>query len=503
MERFLGIDIGTSSCKVLLMDTHGVVTDTHSQPYTFLQPKTGWAEQSPTVWVQALTTCIKNILHRQPPTVKIICIGVSGQMHGLTVLDKNGAVLRSAILWNDQRNVQQCREIIQLAGGDCELRRMTNNPMLVGFTAGKIRWLQQNEPDVYAKTAHILNPKDYIRYCLTGVYATEVSDASGTGVFDVKNRCWSEELLDKIGIDKNILPPCYESTYISGYVNAQGADMFGLPKNTPVVGGGGDAVIQTLGSGVYKSGMGQTTIGTAGICATIGDKPLINTQGRVQVSCNVLPHSWHYMGVSLNAGSALSWWRSILAHTISDISYSDIIKMAKTAPIGCKGVMFLPYLMGERCPHADAHSRGGFIGLRLDNTIHHMCRAVMEGITYSLRDMMCLMGENTDIKNRVIYASGGGTKSHFWNQMQADIFGCDVAIVKNAEHGGALGAAMIAAIGLGYWTVDKIDTVCTQKQLWTPQLENTQRYALYFDIYQQLYDTLQTVNHRLSQLEQR
>ncbi len=502
MKHFLGIDIGTSSCKVLLMHINGGVTDAESLAYTYDQPKTGWAEQDPAIWVRAVAQCTKSLLSRQVDDMHIACVGLSGQMHGMTAVDGDGQVLRSCILWNDQRNGAECDELIALAGGDTALRSMTNNPMLVGFTAGKIRWFQKNEPELFAKTACILNPKDYIRYCLTGVMTTEVSDASGTGVFDVKNRRWSTELLQKVGINPSLLPPCTESTHISAHVNHQGSSVFGIPEFTPVVGGGGDAVIQTLGSGIYQAGTLQTTIGTAGIMTTIGNTALANTEGRIQVSCNVLPNSWHYMGVSLNAGGALAWWRNIL-QTQENVSldYPTLTKWAEAVPIGSDGLVFLSYLMGERCPHPDPHARGAFVGLRSNHTTAHMCRAVFEGITYSIRNILSLMMDNIGVDHMRIITSGGGAKSAFWNQMQANVCGIKVAVVQNSEHGGALGASILGALATNDWTIDKIPSLFKEQQTWHPTHSAFTEYTPYFSVYQDLYTTLSAANNTLTHIQ--
>lgn len=506
MKHFIGIDIGTTNCKVLLMNNDGVVTDAESITYTFDQPQIGWSEQAPDLWTNALEQCMQTLMGRQSNPITIAGVGLSGQMHGMTALDENGDVLRPCILWNDQRNQTECDELVALAGGDAALRSMTNNPMLVGFTAGKIRWFQKNEPDLFAKTKIILNPKDYIRYCLTGVMATEVSDASGTGLFDVANRQWSSTLLQKIGIDETILAPCYESTVVSAHVSEQGAERFAIPAGTPVVGGGGDAVIQTLGSGVCQSGMMQTTIGTAGIAAAMGDMALANTEGRIQVSCNVLPDTWHYMGVSLSSGSALQWWKNTLNWQKDDISYDALSQAAETVKIGSDGLIFLPYLMGERCPWPDPTARGAFIGLRANHTTENLCRAVFEGLTFALLDMMSLMKDEDSAQKSsakgVIYASGGGSQSDFWNQMQADVFGVPVAVTRNSEHGGALGAAIVAAIGTKDWTVDKIEKVFQEEKTWQPDGQKHKAYAPYFALYQDLYQSLQTVNVRLHTLNE-
>lgn len=499
MTCFFGIDIGTSGTKVVVMNEDGAVIDHEIVSYTFEQPKSGWSEQNPALWVDATAQCLQSILTRQK-NLDIACIGLSGQMHGMTALDKNGDVIRPCILWNDQRNEVECDEIIQRVGGLNALTKMTNNTMLVGFTGGKIKWFEKHEPDLFAKTKHIVNPKDYLRYRLTGEFATDVSEASGTGLLDVVNRRWSDELMSKIGIDKNLLPPCYESTAITGYTTKDAQNLFGLPVGIPVVGGGGDAVIQTLGSGIYQSGVAQTTLGTAGIVAAIHHEPIANTQGKIQVSCNVIENTWHTMGVTLCGASALSWWRTVLQGDGDiELDYDTIIERAQSVPIGADGLIYLPYLMGERCPYSNPNARGGFIGARYHHTSHHFNRAVLEGVIFSLKDIMALIMPHT-ADDLTVYTSGGGASSAFWNQMQADIMGCTVATVRNASHGGALGAAIIAAMGIGRWQISDVQKIFTPEKTWTADRANTAKYQKLFAVYGRLHDTLLDVNNQLSEL---
>ena len=500
MTYFLGIDIGTSGTKSIVIDHTGHVIDTAIVSYGFDQPQSGWAEQNPQLWVDATARCLQEILKRQQ-NIQIACIGLSGQMHGMTALDADGNVLRPCILWNDQRNSVECDAITETVGGVHALTKVTNNAMLVGFTAGKIKWFQKHEPQLFEKTAHIVNPKDYLRFCLTGEIATEVSEASGTGLLDVVNRRWANALMDTIGIDKSLLPPCYESTEVSGYTTDRATSVFGVPAGIPVIGGGGDAVIQTLGCGIYQPGIAQTTIGTAGIVAAVHTTPIDNPHGKIQVSCSVLPNTWHTMGVALCAGSALSWWHDILqANTDINISYDTLIEQAQHAPIGAGGLLYLPYLMGERCPYSNPNARGGFIGARYEHTTHHFNRAVLEGITYALNDIMdVIMPNKTDgVK---VYASGGGTASDFWNQMQADVFSCDVATVRNASHGGAMGAAILAAIGMQYWHISDIQQVFSAEKTWTADTAKTAQYKRYIHIYKQAHDALFHINTQLCQMD--
>lgn len=446
----LGIDIGTSGCKALLLDPAGRVLAGETATYGLSQPRPGWSEQDPELWIEGARRAVAAVMARAG-AVELIAIGLSGQMHGLTPLDAGGRVLRPAILWNDQRNGAECEAITAAAGGPEALLAATNNRMLVGYTGGKILWMKNHEPALFARLAHVLNPKDYLRYRLTGEFATEVSDASGTGLFDVRARRWAGGLIDRIGLDAGLLPPVFESHVVSGRVDARGAALFGLPAGVPVVGGGGDSVIQTIGSGVIAPGELQTTIGTAGIVAAALDTPRDNPDGRLQVFCNVAPDKWHCMGVSLFAGGALSWYRQTLAGEDGPLpDFDSLMAEAAQSPAGARGLLFLPYLNGERCPHPDPAARAAFIGLTARHRRADLTRAVMEGVVHALADMYGLM-QATGIAGTIVKASGGGARAPLWRQMQADRFGCDVVTTEGAAEGGAFGAALVAGIGAGVW----------------------------------------------------
>ena len=451
IEGLLGIDIGTSGCKAMLIDAKGAVLASRTANYGLSQPRPGWSEQDPSLWIEGARTSVAGVRSLRPD-VRIAAIGLSGQMHGLTPLASSHQVLRPAILWNDQRNGAECTDITERAGGVDGLLALTNNRMLVGFTGGKIAWMRNHEPDLFGRLRHMLNPKDYLRLILTGEIATEVSDASGTGLFDTGRRRWATGLLDLLEIDPAILPACHESHVISGRVSRAGSELFGLEAGIPVAGGGGDSVIQTIGSGVIAPGDVQTTIGTAGIVAAALDAPIPNPQGRLQVFCNVAPQKWHCMGVSLNAGGAMEWLRALLAGFSGNAAPSAerIAEIAAGAPVGAGGLLFLPYLNGERCPHPDPAARGGFVGLSARQGAAEMARSVMEGVSYSLYDIFSLM-QHANVGGSVIKASGGGARSVLWRQMQADLFDCEVVTTEGAAEGGAFGAALVAGIGIGTW----------------------------------------------------
>ena len=450
IEGLLGIDIGTSGCKALLIDANGAVLASQTATYGLSQPKPGWTEQDPQLWIDGARAAVAGVRSLRSD-VHIAAIGLSGQMHGLTALDASHRVLRPAILWNDQRNGAECADITERAGGVDGLLKLTNNRMLVGFTGGKILWMRNHEAGLFGRIRHMLNPKDYLRLVLTGEIATEVSDASGTGLFDVRRRIWATGLLDLLEIDPAIMPACHESHVVSGRVSQSGSELFGLEAGIPVVGGGGDSVIQTIGSGVIAPGDVQTTIGTAGIVAAALDEPAPNPEGRLQVFCNVAPDKWHCMGVSLNAGGAMEWLRALLAgFSGAAPSAERIVEIAAGAPVGARGLLFLPYLNGERCPHPDPAARGGFVGLSARHGAPEMARSVMEGVTHSLYDIFSLMSQ-ANVGGSIVKASGGGARSALWRQMQADLFDCEVVTTEGAAEGGAFGAALVAGVGIGTW----------------------------------------------------
>ena len=444
-DAYLGIDIGTSGAKAVALSGAGDILAAHTAEYGLSHPAPGWSEQDPADWVEGARRAVAAVL-RTVPAAEIAAVGLSGQMHGLTPLDADHRVIRPAILWNDQRNEAEAHEITEAAGGAEALRGMTANPMLVGYTGGKILWLLRHEPQSFERMRHALNPKDYLRLVLTGEVATEVSDASGTGLFDVAARRWSRDLLGRLPFDAELLPECHESTAVTGRVSASAAEAFGLAEGTPVVGGGGDAVVQTLGSGVIAPGELQSTIGTAGIMAAAVDAPTPEPEGRLQVFCNVEPGLWHCMGVSLNAGGALGWLRGALGGADFDALTAAA---ARHAP-GAEGLLFLPYLNGERCPHPDPLARGAFVGLTARHDRGAMTRAVMEGVVHALHDMHLLM-RGIGIEGRVVKASGGGARSALWRQMQADLLDCEVQTTSGAAEGGAFGAALLAGVGVGRW----------------------------------------------------
>jgi len=500
MAVFLGIDVGTSGTKVLAMQENGEILATATTEYPLSCPKPGWAEQDPADWWAGTQKSVKKVLKlAKLKAADISGIGLSGQMHGSVFLDKNHQVLRPAILWNDQRTAVECEEIEKKAGGRSQLIEMVANPALTGFTAPKVLWLRKHEPKNYDRTTHLLLPKDYVRWCMTGEFATEVSDASGTLLLDVKNRQWSKALIDKLEIKSSILPKVYESEEVSGELTAEAAQLLGLKAGIPVVGGGGDQAAGAVGNGVVKRGIISTTLGTSGVVFAHSDEVQIDPAGRVHTFCHAVRDKWHVMGVVLSAGGSLQWYRNVLAQNevaaakrLKTDPYNLITEQAAEAPAGSEGLFFLPYLTGERTPHADPHARGAWIGLSIRHTRAHLIRAILEGATYAMRDCLEIINE-MKIPIREIRASGGGARSDFWRQLQADIYGRRVQTI-NATEGPAYGAALLAAVGTGaYKTV--VEACSTAIQLTgstDPLAEGKRVYSKSYPTYQRLYRSLKS-----------
>lgn len=497
MAYLLGIDIGTSGTKTVLFDVEGNTIASATEEYPMDQPHAGWAEQEPEDWWKATFLSIQKVF--QISGVKkedIKGIGLSGQMHGLVMLDKNNKVLRPSIIWCDQRTSKECDQITQAIGRK-RLIEVTANPALTGFTASKILWVKNNEPSIYEQAAHILLPKDYIRFMLTGQYATEVSDASGMQLLDVPKRQWSDEVLRKLEIDKDLLGKVYESAEVTGTVTKQVAELTGLAEGTPVVGGAGDQAAGAVGNGIVEPGIVSSTIGTSGVVFAYTDKVTIDPKGRVHTFCHAVPGTWHVMGVTQGAGLSLKWFRdnfcSSEKETAELMGIDPYILMgneAEQVPAGCEGLIYLPYLMGERTPHLDPYARGVFFGISAKHTKRDMLRAVMEGVGYSLKDCMSII-EEMGIPVTEVRASGGGGKSPLWRQIQADLFRSDVVTINSSE-GGCLGVALLAGVGAGiYSSVPEACKATIQRvNAQEPIEKNSKIYHKYYPMYQKIYADL-------------
>ncbi len=496
----LGLDIGTSGTKALLLDQDGRILTTHTEEYPLSIPKPGWAEQDPEHWWQASLCCIGQVLKKSGVSPSAIRgISLSGQMHGLVALDAAGQSIRPAILWCDQRTEAQCAQVLQAAGGLDGLLAMTNNNMLTGYTGGKILWLRDQEPEHYARLHAFLNPKDYILYRLTGEQVTEISDASGTGFFDVRNRRWHDGLIQRLGLSRSIFPRCAESCDVSGQVTAEVAAISGLAVGTPVVAGGGDAVIQTTGMGLTKPGILGVVIGTSGVVAMGLDKFAQNPAGKLQVFCGNAPQLWHAMGVTLAAGGSYRWYRDTLcaqeaAQALrTQRSVYDIMGDAASASKpGVGNLVFLPYLQGERCPYPDPTARGAFVGLTLSHSKGDMTRAVMEGISCSLKqvgDLLLALLPGVIAQHAIV--SGGGAASPLWRQILADLLQRPVHTLAGSGEGGAYSAALLAGVGVGIWpTLDAAMGLLRTETCTDPLADNRAAYEDLFGIYSDLYAQL-------------
>ena len=447
MAYFLGIDTSTTSSKALLIDERGEVVAVASSPHTLQTPCPLWSEQNPQEWWEAVSVSIRAVLEKAGIDGEAVsAIGLTGQMHGLVLLDEAGNVLRPAILWNDQRTQSQCDEIHRRIGKE-KFIQITGNVALTGFTAPKILWVAENEPEVYVRAKHVLLPKDYIRYRLTGLYAMDKADGAGTVLFDLKSRDWSDEVLSALDIPRAWMPPTFEGCEFTGRVSAEAAAVTGLVAGTPVAAGGGDQAAQAVGVGAVEPGVVALTVGTSGVVFATTPSALIEPEGRLHAFCHAVPGMWHFMGVMLSAAGSLQWYRDTLA---PGMSFDDLLKEAESVPAGAEGLQFLPYLSGERTPHPDPLARGAFVGLTLRHGRGHMTRAVLEGVAFGLKDSFTLI-QNTGLDEITqVHASGGGMKGALWRQIMASILGAELVTVNSAE-GAAYGAALLAGVGAGNW----------------------------------------------------
>lgn len=507
MAYLIGVDLGTSGTKTVLFAEDGTVAASCTIEYPLYQPQNGWAEQDPLDWWNAVCGTTKAVIAKAGISAsEIKGVGLSGQMHGLVMLDKSGNVLRKSIIWCDQRTAKECEEITQKVGAE-NLIKITANPALTGFTASKIMWVKNNEPEIYEKCAHILLPKDFIRYKLTGEFATEVSDASGMQLLDVPNRKWSDQVLDALQIEKSLLGKVYESPEVTGKVTKAASDLTGLAEGTAVVGGAGDNAAAAVGTGTVQDGRAFTTIGTSGVVFAHTSKLSIDPKGRVHTFCCAVPGAWHVMGVTQGAGLSLKWFRDNFCHEemiaaagMKKDPYFLMDKQAEEIPIGSDRLLYLPYLMGERTPHLDPNCRGVFFGLSAMHTRQHLLRAVMEGVTFSQRDSVEVLREMGVSINEML-ACGGGGSSPLWRQMLADVYGCPVKTVVSKE-GPALGVAILAGAGTGVYSSvqDGCAAVIKTNPPQNPISQNSAEYEKFYSIYRALYPALKNNFSELAKL---
>jgi xylulokinase len=492
---FLGLDVSTTGAKALLIDGAGVVVSSATTDLPLSTPSPLWSEQSPLDWWEGIVQSIRQVLTDAGVSgTQVRGVGMTGQMHGLVLLDAAGHVLRPAILWNDQRTGAQCDEIRNRLG-KARLIQLTGNDALTGFTAPKILWVREHEPEVYAKIAQILLPKDYIRYQLTGDFATDKAGAAGTLLMDIKSRNWSPEMLDALEIASGWLPRTHEGPEVTGKVCAEAAEATGLRPGTPVVGGGGDQAAQAVGVGAVEPGIVALTLGTSGVVFASTSGPFVEPEGRLHAFCHAVPDRWHLMGVMLSAAGSLRWYRDTLAPSFD---FDALLAPAAEVPAGSGGLLFLPYLTGERTPHPDPLARGAFVGLTVRHGQAHMTRAVLEGVAFGLRDSFELIKSAGLAEIRQVRVSGGGAKSPLWRQILADVFDADLVTVNTTE-GAAYGAALLAGVGAGAWP--DADTACraTVKVTGTasPRREVAAEYEGLYRYYQQLYPALKAISHGL------
>lgn len=508
MAYLLGIDIGTSGTKTLICDDVGEVLATAMAEHPISSPKPGWSEQNPSDWWTAVCKATKAVLKKAKiKATDVQGIGLSGQMHGSVFLGETDHALRPALLWNDQRTVSQCAQIESKAGGRAALIELVANPALTGFTAPKILWVRENEPKIYAKTRQILLPKDYIRFRMTGEYATEVSDASGTLLLDVVNRKWSDKLLSLLQIDPKLLPRLHESQEVTGVLSVAGARALGLREGVPVVGGAGDQAAGAVGNGIVSAGVVSATLGTSGVVFAHSDAPTRDPLGRVHTMCHAVPGKWCVFGCMLSAGGSFQWFRNQLGQSEVSLAkkrkidpYELLIAEAEKSIPGAEGLFFLPYLTGERCPHPDPLARGAWIGLTSRTRRPDMIRALLEGVTFGMRDAIEIMKE-MNIPITQLRASGGGARSSFWQHLQADIYNAPI-VLTNAAEGPAYGVALLAGVGTGAFS--SVEQACKasikQKTKITPSKKLARTYEAHYGVYRKLYGDLKDRFAEIGQL---
>jgi xylulokinase len=489
----LGIDVSTTATKAVLIDEPGAVRAIGVAEYEFETPQLLWSEQAPRLWWDAAQAAIRSALaSADVPAEEVVAVGLTGQMHGAVLLDAAGEVLRPAILWNDQRSGPEC-ELIRQAVGPRRLIEITGNDALTGFTAPKLVWVREHEPDVWARIAHLLLPKDYVRLQLTGEYAVDVADGAGTLLFDLAARTWSAEVVAALGIDPGWLPATFEGPAVTGVVSAAAAAATGLRPGTPVVAGGGDQAANGVGVGVVAPGTMALSLGTSGVVFAPTDRPIFDPLGRVHAFCHALPGRWHFMSVMLSAAGSLRWFRDTFA---PEVAFGDLVAPAGDVPAGSGGLLFLPYLSGERSPHPDPLARGAFVGLTLGHDRRHLTRAVLEGVAFGLRDGLDLMVAAGLPAPAQIRASGGGLASPLWRQILADVLDAEIATVETTE-GAAYGAALLAAVGAG-WFPD-VEAATAALVVATPAAQpgpEVARYRELHGVYRDLYPAVAPIFQR-------
>ena len=497
----LGIDVGTGGTRALVISEHGQILASATEEHEpFASPEIGWAEQHPEDWWRACGMAVRKALAGAAlPAEQIACVGFSGQMHGAVMLDASDEVVRPALIWCDVRTEKQGRELTEKVGAEA-LIRLTCNPALPNFTVTKFLWVREQEPENWKRVRSVMLPKDYVRFRLTGERATDMADASGTLMLDIAHRRWSDEVLQAAGIEKSLLPQLFESPEICGKVSAAGAAATGLEPGTPVVAGAGDQAAGAVGMGIVAPGAVSATIGTSGVVFAATDRPSLDPKGRLHTFCHAVPGRWHVMGVTQAAGLSLRWFRdrfgaggNTTGSEDGGDPYDRLITEAAAVPPGSDGLLWAPYLMGERTPHLDPNARAALIGLTASHTRGHVVRAILEGVAFSLRDSFTLFAEmGVPVKN--IRLGGGGARSALWRQIQADVYGHEVEILE-AEEGAAYGAAILAGVGAGLWS--SVDNACDETVKVTlrvaPPPAVVQRMNTSYAAYRRMYPAIKSV----------
>lgn len=487
MSHFIGIDTSTTATKAILINEKGDVLGVASNEYGYESLHPLWSEQSPLLWWDATQQSIKDVLKKTNIDANSVKgIGLTGQMHGLVLLDEHGEVLRPAILWNDQRTAAECDDMRRTLGKE-KLIQITGNDALTGFTAPKILWVQKNEPEIWKRARHILLPKDYVRYKLTNSFGMDKADGAGTILFELAKRDWSSEVLSTFKIPVEYLPKTYEGTEVTGELTPEVATSLGLPAGIPVYAGGGDQAASAVGTGAVRAGVVSISLGTSGVVFATTDTPSIEPNGRLHAFCHSVPNKWHLMGVMLSAAGSLRWHRDTFAPTAE---YEKLIDATKNIPAGSDGLFFLPYLTGERTPHPDPLARGAFVGLTIRHALPHLTKAVLEGVSFGLRDSFELM-KDTGLKNiSQVRVTGGGARSPIWRQILADILNAEVVTVNTTE-GAAYGAALLAATGSGVFR--SVEEACDATIQITGSIkpsDNQKSYENSYRLYRDLYPSL-------------
>ncbi len=487
---FMGLDVGTGGTRCLLIDANGaIVSSAASEHAPFRAPLPGWAEQDPTDWWRAAQQAIRDTLVQAPEEAasRIGAIGLTGQMHGAVLLDRDGTVLRPSLIWCDQRTAPQCDWLHREVGGRDRLIELVANPALPNFTLTKLLWVREHEPEVWARLAHVLCPKDYVRFRLTGTYAMDVQEASGTLLLDVAHRRWSSEVARVAGVREEWLPELWESPEVCARISDAGSQATGLVAGTPVVAGAGDQGAGAVGMGILQPGSVSVTIGTSGVVFAATAEPTFDPAGRLHTFCHAVPGRWHVMGVTQAAGLSLRWLRDLLA---PGTGYDALTREAAGVPAGSDGLLWTPYLLGERTPHLDPQATAAFVGLTAGHSRGHLVRAVLEGVAYSLRDSFTLFAE-MGLPVTGVRLGGGGARSPLWRAIQAAVYGhvCDILV---AEEGGAYGAALLAGVGGGAWP--SVDAACAQAIQVAEQIEpdpaTVERYERGYQAFRQIYPAL-------------